>query len=224
MNIFALSTNPTKAARMMCDKHIPKMIVESAQMMASALRRHEESVLFAFSSALSSFDDMDELFTHHGVLTKKNTPYKGGYAHHPCTVWTGDSWGNFMWLAQHAQALLIEFSMRFGQSKVHHACWTPINNMKAFGQMMQSKNKQAKTPFAMAMPDEYKREGKEVLAYRDYYFAEKSDFAKWERGRDAPDWWVDKVFETVPSPTPQHIYPFRTEFGPLSEVEGSREE
>ena len=186
MNIFALSTNPTKAARMMCDKHIPKMIVESAQMMASALRRHEESVLFAFSSALSSFDDMDELFTHHGVLTKKNTPYKGGYAHHPCTVWTGDSWGNFMWLAQHAQALLIEFSMRFGQSKVHHACWTPINNMKAFGQMMQSKNKQAKTPFAMAMPDEYKHDDA-VTAYRAYYINEKAKILTYSR-RDKPSW------------------------------------
>jgi hypothetical protein len=37
MNIFALDSDPCKAARMMCDKHIPKMIVETAQMMASAL-------------------------------------------------------------------------------------------------------------------------------------------------------------------------------------------
>ena len=40
MNIFALDSDPFKAARMMCDKHIPKMIVETAQMMASALIRH----------------------------------------------------------------------------------------------------------------------------------------------------------------------------------------
>ena len=40
MNIFVLHEDPIQAAQMMCDKHIPKMIVESAQMMASALRRH----------------------------------------------------------------------------------------------------------------------------------------------------------------------------------------
>ncbi len=40
MNIFVLHRTPWKAAQMMCDKHIPKMIVESAQMMASALIRH----------------------------------------------------------------------------------------------------------------------------------------------------------------------------------------
>ena len=40
MNIFALDSDPYKAARMMCDKHIPKLIVESAQMMAASLIRH----------------------------------------------------------------------------------------------------------------------------------------------------------------------------------------
>ena len=40
MNIFVLHTNPETAARMHCDKHVPKMCVEAAQMMASALRRH----------------------------------------------------------------------------------------------------------------------------------------------------------------------------------------
>ncbi len=34
MNIFVLDENPIRAAEMMCDKHIPKMVVESAQMMA----------------------------------------------------------------------------------------------------------------------------------------------------------------------------------------------
>lgn len=40
MNIFVLDENPVIAARMHCDKHVPKLIVETAQMMASALRRH----------------------------------------------------------------------------------------------------------------------------------------------------------------------------------------
>ena len=80
MNIFVLHENAFTSANMMCDKHIPKMVVETAQMMASALRRHGAT---------------DEQMP----LTKSGTPYKGGYAHHPCTVWAGDSVGNFQWLA-----------------------------------------------------------------------------------------------------------------------------
>ena len=38
MNIFILSNNPVRAAQYQCDKHVPKMCVESAQMMASAPR------------------------------------------------------------------------------------------------------------------------------------------------------------------------------------------
>ena len=38
MNIFVLSTDPVKAAIQQCDKHVPKMIVESAQMLSTAHR------------------------------------------------------------------------------------------------------------------------------------------------------------------------------------------
>ena len=38
MNIFVLDKNPTIAAQMLCDKHVPKMIVESAQMLSTAHR------------------------------------------------------------------------------------------------------------------------------------------------------------------------------------------
>ena len=191
MNIFALSTDPLKAARMMCDKHIPKMIVESAQMMASALRRHEDTLMNGFPQ----YESVDELFTQKRILTKKGTPYKGGYANHPCTVWAGDTWANFYWLGEHACGLLSEFRFRFGERTVGHACSTPIKEMLRLGISVgdfTGAPLSKKTAFAMAMPDEYKQEGKEVIAYRDYYFAEKADFAKWERGREAPDWWVNK--------------------------------
>ena len=38
MNIFVLDNDPDTAARMMCDKHVVKMIVESAQMLSTAHR------------------------------------------------------------------------------------------------------------------------------------------------------------------------------------------
>ena len=36
MNIFYVDKNPETAAKMMCDKHIIKMILESAQMLCTA--------------------------------------------------------------------------------------------------------------------------------------------------------------------------------------------
>ncbi len=166
MNIFILDTDPTTAARMHCDKHVPKMCVEAAQMMASALRRHG-----------ATDEDMP--------LTKAGTPYKGGYAHHPCTVWAGDCEGNFNWLAHHAVALCEEYSMRFGK---RHACHDPIIDMSALEMTLNPNRVEPMplTPFAQAMPDEY-RDADAVKAYQAYYHSKQ--FAKWEKGTPAPDWW-----------------------------------
>ena len=38
MNIFILHEDPVVAAQMLCDRHVPKMIVESAQMLSTAHR------------------------------------------------------------------------------------------------------------------------------------------------------------------------------------------
>ena len=164
MNIFVLDENPITAAVMMCDKHIPKMVVESAQMMASAVRRH------------GATDDVMP-------LTKAGKPYKGGYAHHPCTVWAGDTFGNFAWLADHAMGLLVEYTSRFGKV---HACADPISELWSIGTSVYDDPILSVTPFALAMPDEYLN-GDAVKAYRDYYHSKT--FAKWEKGTPVPDWW-----------------------------------
>ena len=181
MNIFVLDKHPAVAARMHCDKHIPKMCVEAAQMMASALRRHGAT---------------DEQMP----LTKGGTPYKGGYAHHPCTVWAGESEANFAWLTRHAIALCDEYKQRFGKT---HACERPIHSMIGLVHLFPDQYpspEAALTPFALAMPDEYRPRGSSddvlymeaegddaVKAYRDYYHSKT--FAKWEKGTPAPDWW-----------------------------------
>jgi hypothetical protein len=163
MNIFVLDEDPYASARMMCDKHIPKMVVESAQMMASALRRHG-----------ATDEDMP--------LTKSGTPYKGGYQHHPCTVWAGENQENFDWLADHAYKLLSEYWKRFDKE---HACTEPIIHMY---NMELDLPEGELTPFAQAMPDEFKHEDA-VQAYRAYYHSKT--FAKWEKGTPAPDWWME---------------------------------
>jgi hypothetical protein len=161
MNIFVLDTNPITAARMHCDKHVPKMCVEAAQMMASALHRHDVP-----------HDSMP--------LTKSGTMYKGGYKHHPCTVWAGETRTNFLWLGVHAVTLCNEYSQRFGKE---HACNQPILRMMELHHVIPD---DGLTQFAQAMPDEYKDEDA-VKAYQAYYHSKQ--FAKWEKGTPAPDWW-----------------------------------
>lgn len=169
MNIFVLDRNPMDAARMMCDKHIPKMCVESLQMMGSALRRHGVT------------DDQMP-------LSEAGKPIKGGYRNHPCTMWAGDSRANFAWLGMHGLELCSEYTLRFGKV---HKCEHKIKQMYKMAHFIPNG---ALTPFAQAMPDQYKRIDA-VRAYRDYYRCEKSFFAKWEKGRAAPQWWVDSVEE-----------------------------
>lgn len=169
MNIFAVDNCPRIAAESLCDKHIPKMVVETYQMLGSALRRH------------GAVD-------HQMPLTAKGTPLIGGYKHHPCTRWAGDCRANYVWLSLHGINLANEFNFRFGHG---HRCYNGLQQMADMWNFIPNAP-QFLTPFAQAMPDEYKADNA-VDAYRNYYLGEKSRFAKWQRGRQAPDWWVGRV-------------------------------
>ncbi|MED5586423.1 MAG: pyrimidine dimer DNA glycosylase/endonuclease V [Verrucomicrobiota bacterium] len=162
MNIFVLHRDPEKAAGMLCDSHVVKMVVESAQMMASVLRRHG-----------AGEKDMPK--------TVKGTPYKNSHPNHPCTLWAGDSGLNYQWLSRHALALCAEYTLRYGKT---HACEEPIRQMCRSPFVPPEKGKQ--TPFAQVVPDEF-RHRDVVKAYRAYYGSK--DFARWERATPPPAWW-----------------------------------
>lgn len=56
------------------------------------------------------------------------------------------------------------------------------------------------TPFAQAMPDQYKDQNV-VVAYRRYYINEKTRFAKWKSGNE-PIWFTKKVADVIEEPIP----------------------
>ena len=165
MNIFLLDHNPLTAAEYLCDKHIVKMPVETAQMMASSLRGHG-----------ATDSDMP--------LTKSGNPYRGGYMNHPCTRWAGKCVGNYFWLGLHGLSLCMEYTFRYNKK---HACQEAIEHMMAL--MNYIPGSHGTTPFVLAMPDEYK-DRDAVKAYRRYYINEKRDIAEWNKGRPAPSWFV----------------------------------
>jgi len=168
MNIFVLDSNPLKAAKAIDCVRVPKMVVESAQMMASALRR---------------WGATDEQMP---VAKTSGKPYKGGYAHHPCTIWAGDTFGNFSWLTDHAIALCVEYTSRFGKK---HACDDAICHMWVLATKMNIDRNMSTTPFALAMPDEFKHENA-VTAYRAYYHSKvHSPGGVRYTHTSPPDWW-----------------------------------
>lgn len=172
MNIFVVNTDPVDAALSLCDKHVPKMTVESVQMLVSALRRH-------------GAEDADV------PLTAKGTPHKGGYANHPSTLWAGESRENFNWLLSHAEALAGEFSYRFNKE---HACLKQLDKLKESAGFVPSGDM---TPIAICVgPDLQEKYGSTHLpiheavdCYREFYVLDKSKFALWQKGRNAPHWW-----------------------------------
>ena len=95
MNIFYLDRDPQIAAQMMCDKHVVKMILESAQMLSTAHR-----VL-----------DGDE-------YADKNGLYKKAHVNHPSSEWVRCSYQQYKWLYDHMVALMEEYTYRYGK---HHA-------------------------------------------------------------------------------------------------------
>lgn len=188
MNIFILDENPILAAKMYCDKHTPKMVVELLQQLGSAVIRHGAT-------------------PEQMPLTKKQTPLRGGYHNHPATRWVGDSRTNYIWACHHAAMLCDEYTKRFG--KVHF-CEAGIEHLYTMRNMIPEGNL---TPFALCMPDEHRPDyihvasspfdvltdegGNKithatgdlaVAAYREYYHSKT--FAAWDKGRDAPDWWI----------------------------------
>jgi len=142
MNIFVLDTNPTLAAQYHCDKHVVKMCLETAQILCSV--RHK-------------LNDSDPI------------PYRLTHQNHPCVLWAGENWFNYDWLCQLGHALCAEYTHRY--SKIH-ACKAVITDCSAVIGLFTLSLSDEITPFAQAMPEQYRGEDA-VEAYRRYYREDK---------------------------------------------------
>jgi hypothetical protein len=109
--------------------------------------------------------------------------YRATHQNHPCTLWASKSQGNWAWLIQHGLGLCAEYTKRYG--KIHKSQRT-IEHCSKFALKFDSREQ---TPFAQAMPLQYKHECA-VTAYRAYYHGEKARFATWKT--DKPKWWRGK--------------------------------
>ena len=90
MNIFILDEDIEQCARYHCDQHVNKMVLESAQMLCTALNKK-------------------------GI----STPYRSTHINHPCVLWIESSFDNFEWLKELALALNREGRFRYKREKDH---------------------------------------------------------------------------------------------------------
>ena len=120
-----------------------------------------------------------QLLSSAANFTGGHGPYKDSHVNHPCAIWARASTQNFGWLRMHGLALGKEYKYRYGKI---HKCYPLIADIKPGPNMPDL----PRTPFAQAMPDEYKNEDV-VKAYRAYYLT-KSPFARWTK-RNRPDWF-----------------------------------
>lgn len=89
MNIFYLSENPKIAAVYHNDKHVVKMILETAQLLCTA----------------------------HRILDNNQNPdlYRATHKNHPSCRWVRNSINNYVWLYQLFCHLCDEYTFRYGK-------------------------------------------------------------------------------------------------------------
>lgn len=188
MNLFKLHEDHDKNAEYHVDKHIVKMILESAQILCTnltvdhlfgflpgMLNSEQNKILSDFRKDQKNLSQEDRLFTY--LPTMQN---------HPSTVWARSSLENFYWTHCYAHSLAEEYRYRYG--KDHKSFWDVINKLPDPKHMEDV----GLTPFAMAMPEELKDYEDPVQSYRNYYMLDKATFASWKY-RDKPDWWEEEL-------------------------------
>lgn len=168
MNIFYLHDDPVTCAKMHCDKHVVKMIVEYAQLLSTA---------------------------HHVCDGEpKIHCYKATHKNHPSSVWARANKHNYNWLHALLVATAEEYTHRY--KKVHATQKEGIiDNLKNLPVAISENDSlnEFRTDMPQCMPIEYKKSDA-ISAYRLYYIKDKERFAKWKE-REAPSWFTEGVHQ-----------------------------
>jgi hypothetical protein len=165
MNIFFLDYDVKKCAQYHVDKHVVKMILETAQLLCG----------------------VHHVTAHDTAHDTAHVPYKLSHKNHPCSIWSRESLSNYLYLCELGLELCEEYTYRYGKRHKSQDVieWCLINkpNIPDIGF----------TEPAMAMPDEYKVKSV-IESYRNYYMGAKSGFAVW-KNRETPYWFEKKVLD-----------------------------
>lgn len=170
MNIFALHIQPNISAKYHCDKHVVKMIVESAQMISTVFDKYGQ---------------------------RKFWMYKSCFPHHPCTLWAGYSRRNLIWLIDLGYHLCLEYTKRYGKT---HKCFGMYLLWKKLVLDLPIPDKKFTNFALAVLPELKEKAGNDytlleaINCYREYYMIHKVEMKKW-KNVEKPFWWVEKFKE-----------------------------
>lgn len=186
MNIFVLDTDPEIAAQLQCDKHVVKMITESAQMLSTVHRLLDGKMVLRPSKSGKRMVKYYDLFEGSDDLEMETILMKNVHEGHPCTKWSMRSTANYDWHWQHLYALCKEYTYRYSKThKVERVHLWPLKNHPRnlpVGDL---------TPFELAMKDypECIALGDPVKAYRAFYQTKQDRFKMVWTKREVPSWF-----------------------------------
>ena len=181
MNIFYLDEDPRQCAEWMVDKHVVKMIVETAQLLSTAHRVMdglELKVLLRNPATGKTRNKKVWVLDDY----RNDIFYAATHINHPSAIWARESVSNYNWLVDHLFALADEYRFRYSKN---HATITKL------GYEIQSPPHALKewdwTPMPSCMDDQYIISDDPIKNYRNYYRYGKSSMHAWKK-RQPPQW------------------------------------
>lgn len=187
--------NPTLAAQYQVDKHVVKMIVETAQLLSTAHRvidGLQVEVTYKTPDKVMPLPFEDTTIIKPGKVKKKNVwilpddrndvLYACTHINHPSAIWCRESVENYNWLVDHLHALGQEYTYRYGKrhatiEKCFYPLQSPPHGLRDWDW--------TKPPCAMG--PEFIISDDPVINYRNYYRLGKSALHAW-KNRDKPFW------------------------------------
>lgn len=160
MNIFYLDNDPKKCAQYHNDKHVVKMILETAQLLCGVHHMTDKVI--------------DKVIDQ--------VPYKLSHKNHPCSKWVREDLNNYLWLCELGLELCEEYTYRYGK---RHKCYDVI--VWCIENKPNIPDIEFTHP-PMAMPDYCKVDSNVTQSYRNYYMFEKNGFCVW-KNREVPSWY-----------------------------------
>jgi hypothetical protein len=176
MNIFYLHHDVVKCAEMHNDKHTVKMILEYAQLLSTAHRVLDGDIVIGKSKT-------GRKQTRYVLPSDDSILYSATHINHPSSVWVRQSDKNYDWLFGLFQALMTEYTHRYGKT---HATSRLEMHLAKLPKNIPQKPFTEPTP---AMPDDVKVPGDSIASYRRYYIQNKPHLANGKK-RPVPEWYL----------------------------------
>ena len=185
MNLFLLNKMLEECANSLCDKHVVKMILETAQ------------ILYTAWHSRSPLPPCGEL-----------APYRKTHANHPVSIWVRHSKEHYLWTCQYGILLCQEYTRRYGKI---HKTQQHLERLLQWGfppkvleeEVVKKKTKEwiyatmgipdAFEYFPLCMDEAYyvKQDGhyNAILSYQNYYQSKQKSFKMvWTRA-NVPQWF-----------------------------------